>query len=211
MKTDTHPSRTAFRRTVGRILCAATILPLFWAAGFVWFLRDQARTRPFPPDSDGIVVLTGGALRVETGLALLDAGVAPRLLVSGVGDGVTVPSLLDAAWRPGEAGATVRLVSAELHRGHVIELGHGAQTTVGNAAETASWARADDLRSIVVVTAGYHMRRALAEIADALPEARLRPYPVHPQASLRLLALEYSKLLAVELDLVRSPHLRETS
>jgi hypothetical protein len=56
-----------------------------------------------------------------------------------------------------------------------------------------------------VVTAGYHMPRALAELSRSLPEVGLHPYPVvspvlrgAPDASsLRLLATEYTKYLAV--------------
>ena len=71
---------------------------------------------------------------------------------------------------------------------------------------------------MIVVTAGYHMRRALAEIGTALPEVSLHPDPVQPPAlsrpgigTLRLLASEYVKWLAVELGLTGSAHLREVA
>ena len=187
---------------------ALGLAPLLLAAGFAAFVLDAASERRLPRDSDGIVVLTGGALRVETGVALLDARVAPRLLVSGVGDGVTVASLLEATWHADAPGldhappATILAIAPDERR---ITLGHLARSTAGNAIETADWARASGLRSLVVVTAGYHMRRALTEIHAAIPDVTLRPYPVHPRAPLRLLAVEYLKYLAVASGLVALP------
>ena len=203
--------RRPLLRVLGGLAGAALAL---LGAGFLWFVQDASRLRPIPADADGIVVLTGGALRVETGLALLEAGVAPRLLISGVGDGVTTDAVIASAGVPVASaepnaaattgttaivGGTRRPVldlEAPLRR---IMLGRGARTTVGNAVETASWARRSKLRSIVVVTAGYHMRRAVTEIGALLPGVALRPCAVHPQAPLRLLAIEYLKFLAVEL------------
>ena len=142
-------------------------------AGFLWFLA-QVPEEPASPvrRTDGIVVLTGGAERVETGLRLLESGSAPRLLVSGVAARLTLQEL---------ARAHAREPSALSGR---VTLGHAAATTVGNAAETAAWARANGLRSLRVVTAGYHMPRALLELHRALPDAELLPHPVGP-ASLR--------------------------
>ena len=77
-----------------------------------------------------------------------------------------------------------------------------AATTHDNAMETAAWARANGVHSLLVVTSAYHIPRALTELARALPEATLYPSPVpassqsdHP-APLRLVAEEYIKFLA---------------
>jgi uncharacterized SAM-binding protein YcdF (DUF218 family) len=89
-----------------------------------------------------------------------------------------------------------------------VTLGRSATTTRGNAAETAEWAHANALASLIVVTAGYHMPRALAELSRAMPGLTLYPAPVLPPAmrqpgltELRLLAGEYSKWLAAEAGL----------
>jgi len=89
-----------------------------------------------------------------------------------------------------------------------IELGRQATSTRGNAAETAAWVRAKDIHSLIVVTAWYHMPRALTELARAVPGVVLYPAPVEPEGSheadlamARLLAEEYSKYLAARLDL----------
>ncbi len=162
-------------------------------AGFAWFLRAAAAP---PADlarrTDAILVLTGGAERVDTGLRLLEAGAAPRLLVSGAAPGLTLAEL---------ARATGRSPAALAGR---VTLGHAAATTIGNAAEAAAYARAHGVRSFRVVTAGYHMPRAMLELSRALPEAELLAHPVGPAALregtmpagrvARLMAGEYAKL-----------------
>ncbi len=159
-------------------LCAVTL-----TAGFGWFVADAERRSPWPANADGIVALTGGALRVQTALGLLHAGVAHRLLISGAAPGVTVQAVL----RTDDPRAT---------QAGAITLGHVAKTTAGNAVEAAWWVRANGLHSLVVVTAGYHMRRALAEIGAAAPHIRLMPYAVHPHAGPRTFLIEYAKLIA---------------
>lgn len=174
-------------------------------AGFAWFLATAAAPPADPLRyTDGIAVLTGGAERVETGLRLLRDGRADRLLVSGVHPDVTLADLARLA--APESGALEGDMPGR------ITLGHLATSTRGNAAEIADWARAAGLRSIRVVTAGYHMPRATLELRRALPEATLLPHPVMP-ARLRdagaagrlrtwsLLAGEYLKLIGATVGL----------
>ena len=180
------------------VLAAIFTVALFWLAGFTAFEIDARRFVPDPAPADGIVVLTGGAGRIEAGLHLLAAGKAPRLLISGVGNGIDLSEMLRRSD-----------IDPALLEVHIVTLGHAATNTVGNAAETAAWARQYDLHSIIVVTAGYHMARALAELARVVPGLELRPMPVRPPAlrtrddlgTLRLLAIEYDKLLAVRFGL----------
>ena len=51
-----------------------------------------------------------------------------------------------------------------------VTLGHAAASTRGNARRDRAWARERGIRSVRVVTAGYHMPRALLELRRALPE-----------------------------------------
>ena len=170
-------------------------LALLWGVGFIWFaatLPDGAAA----PDTrtDGIVVLTGGADRVETGLRLLSAGRAQKLFVSGVYPGVDVAQLLRVS----------RLPAGQLEC--CIVLGYVADTTKGNARETANWMRQNGYRSVRIVTASYHMPRSLLEFRTAMPDAVLVPHPVLPPqfhqdewwrwpGTASLIALEYSKFL----------------
>ena len=204
MSGPTPPRR---RAVLGVLALFLSTLALAWCVGLAWFAYGAMRPATAVPQSDGIVVLTGGAGRIEAALDLLAQGRARLMLISGVSEHLELEQVVHAA------GRTVPPALADR-----VSLGHSATSTVGNAMETASWARANGLRSLIVVTAGYHMRRAIAEIGTALPEASLHPDPVQPPAlsrpglrTLRLLASEYVKWLAVELGLTGSAHLREVA
>ncbi|GBQ25381.1 hypothetical protein AA12717_2043 [Gluconacetobacter sacchari DSM 12717] len=178
---------------------------VLWGAGFAWFVHDALKPPVPPPVTDGIVALTGGQGRVEASLRLLADGRARQLLISGVAPRAT-PASLAAALPPDLAAS----LTAGAWR--QVTLGRRATSTIGNADETAQWARANRLRSLIVVTAGYHIRRAMMEIHRTLPDVALHPYPVRPPAlrsplrasSLRLLATEYDKWLMAGLDLART-------
>jgi uncharacterized SAM-binding protein YcdF (DUF218 family) len=184
------------------LLAVALIAGAVWLAGFVWFIGTIPRESPDPGTddarTDAIVVLTGGSQRLTTGLALLERGAARTLFVSGVYDGVEVRELL-SAWTK---------VPTELS-GNIV-LGYSADSTVGNAVETAAWMREKGYRSLRLVTANYHMRRSLLEFRLAMPGAVVIPHPVAPvnvrlddwwrwRGSAALLASEYTKYLVVRL------------
>lgn len=173
------------------LLAALAAVAALWLGGFVWFLRTAERLPPPPPQADGIVALTGGAGRVETALRMLAEGRARVALISGVGGAAGAAAFEALARRAG--------VDPELRPR--VTLGRAAQSTRGNAEETAAWARANAVRSLIVVTAGYHMPRALAELARTLPDVALYPAAVPAAASWRLMAAEYGKWLAAELGL----------
>jgi uncharacterized SAM-binding protein YcdF (DUF218 family) len=89
-----------------------------------------------------------------------------------------------------------------------VDLGFEAATTVGNARETYGWAQAMRYRSLIVVTADYHMPRAMLELHAGLPGIALQSYPVATSVvdahnwwktgrGARLIALEYCKYLAI--------------
>ncbi len=178
------------------------LLLLAFGAGFLLYLQEAASVATVPTTrTDAIVVLTGGSERVETGLRLLEAGAAPRLLVSGAAARLTVAELARAHGR--EPASLARRVT----------LGQAAATTIGNAVETAAFARVWSLSSLRVVTAGYHMPRAMMELGRAMPGVTLVPHPVQP-ASLRdgsttawrawsLRLGEYVKYLAAAAGLTR--------
>lgn len=167
----------------------AMVLALLWAAGFVWFVHAAVLSAPPPPLADGIVALTGGADRIETALRLLAEGRAQLLLVSGVGP-------------TAEFGTLARRAGVNPALRDRVTLGRAAVTTRGNASETAEWVRDNTIRTLIVVTATYHMPRALAELSRAVPEVTLYPVPVlppalrrsHDAATLRLLAGEVQQV-----------------
>jgi uncharacterized SAM-binding protein YcdF (DUF218 family) len=180
-------------RRMPRLVWLLAVPALCWAAGLVWFARDARRAPLPPPHADGIVALTGGSERVAAALTLLREGRADRLLISGVNERAMLATLARGTG----------IDAAQL--ADRVTLGHEATDTPGNAAETAAWARAKGVKSLIVVTAGYHMRRALTEIRRDLPDVALYPAPVVPKAGVRLLAAEYTKWLVSYAGLTRRP------
>jgi len=150
------------------LVLAALAAALAFVAGFWDFAkRVRAEAEP-PPPSEAIVALTGGSLeRLTTGVRLLEERKGQRLLISGVNRIVTDEELL------GEAlGVDRELASC------CIDLGRAAEDTLGNASETAAWARQHHYTRIILVTDDYHMPRSHAELSLAMPEAQIYPYPV---------------------------------
>ncbi|MGF1648991.1 MAG: YdcF family protein [Hyphomicrobiaceae bacterium] len=142
------------------------------ALGLTAFLLFAAYvTRPLDPETvvaDAIVVLTGGGGRIQTGATLLAEGRGQRLLISGVNRQTT-------------SGDIVRLTGLPAAKfACCVDLGYSARNTVGNAEETAQWARASGYRSLIVVTAAYHMPRSMAELYRRMPDIELYPYPITP-------------------------------
>ena len=100
---------------------------LAWIVGFAWFALTVPDAAPADTVStDAIVVLTGGGNRVEAGIALLQAGRARKLFISGVHPNTDLADLL----APGAHAVTN--LSASLPAGS-ITLGHAAANTAGNA------------------------------------------------------------------------------
>ncbi len=188
------------RRTLIRGLAGLMLAGLAaGAGGFAWFVSVAEKTGVPPPHADGIVALTGGADRIETALRLLVAGQADLLLVSGVAHGAALPELA----RRVELDPTTLVTR--------VTLGRSATSTLGNAGETAAWAQQHDIHSLIVVTAGYHMPRALLELGRALPGVALHPVPVQPPGMrepgmLRLLFAEYLRLLGAACGLSHLLH-----
>lgn len=173
-------------------VAVAAALAAALAGGFAWFAAQASRPAVMPERADGIVVLTGGAGRIELGLRLLAERRAPRMLISGTGRG-ELADLLAGAGLGAELAARVAPAP--------VTLGRIARSTRGNARETAEWVAAHDIRSLIVVTSGYHMPRALLELGRLLPASvALHPAPLVPhlaagqdQVRPRLLVAEYAK------------------
>jgi len=147
----------------GALIAAAAFALGFW--DFAHRVRAQAEE---PAPAQAIVALTGGSLeRLTTGVRLLEQQKGERLLISGVNRVVTDEELLGEALN----------VNRDLAQ-CCIDLGRTAEDTLGNAAETAAWARAHRYRRLILVTDDYHMPRSLAELELAMPEAEIHPYPV---------------------------------
>ena len=182
-----------------RTLAAIFVVLLVWSTGLLAFAARVDRLTPAddPAAADGIVALTGGSdERINAGMRLLEDDKAKRLLISGVGQHVTRSQLQTIV------GAAKPLFDC------CVDLGFQAANTLGNARETAAWARAHGFRTLILVTADYHMPRARLELRAALPEATIEPYPVatselktgvwwKTQLGAQRMTIEYCKYLAV--------------
>ena len=161
----------------------AAVSLLAWMLGFAWF----AIFLPQPLDgrrTDAIVVLTGGAGRIDRGLALLQEGAAERMLISGVDRSVR-PSELAERYKTPE-----RLFSC------CITLGREAIDTRSNAIETARWLERRDFKTVRLITTDWHMRRSALELRQALPASVTIVYDAVPsRPSLTMLMREYNKYL----------------
>jgi uncharacterized SAM-binding protein YcdF (DUF218 family) len=180
------------RRRLAGLAMPPILAVIAWCLGFAWFVQHVHRPYEPPPSADGIVVLTGGADRIQTALHLLQENRARLLLVSGAGAGV---DFADLAHLSGLHAAPLA--------GRVT-LGHAATSTRGNALETAAWVARYNIQSLIVVTAFYHMPRALTELRRVLTGVALYPMPVQPPGltgrdgrmlALRLEADEFTKFL----------------
>lgn len=187
-------ARIAVRLAAALLVAGASL----WLGGLFWFVSKIKGDPPiFESPVEGIVVLTGGAERMNVALDLLKRGEAQRLLITGVHPGTSATDLSEQS-----VGA------AELFE-CCIDLGKSALNTRGNAEEAAEWAASRSYRRLIIVTADYHMARAMLEFRAAMPGAELIPYPVRPPdihlkgwwrypGTTKLLAGEYTKyLLAV--------------
>ncbi len=177
-----------------RLGLVAAVFFVAYAGGLVWFAESiVGAVEDTGTTTDAIVVLTGGSQRVQAGLQLLAAGKAKKLFVSGVYHSTDVAALLHVQRQSPDAVQCC------------IVLGHTADNTYGNALETAAWMQQEGYHSLRLVTANYHMRRALLEFTRAMPEAQIIPHPVFPDAvrerwwawpgTLDLIIGEYDKYL----------------
>lgn len=180
-------------------LAAVLVVLLIAVSGLLAFAARVARLTPTqePPVADGIVALTGASdLRLEAAMRLLENGKGRRLLVSGVNRKTTRADIR------GVTGAAKPVFDC------CVDLGFTAADTIGNARETTEWARAMHFRRLILVTADFHMPRALLELTSAMPEAQIIPYPVatptldarHWQKTGRgaeRMLLEYAKYLVI--------------
>ena len=169
-----------FWRIIKRLAAATAIFLALFGVGLQYFVHElrNDRSKIFSAAAEGgapigIVVATGGDGRIDKGVSLLRQNPSSRLLISGTGVGV-------------EKDDIARLVIA--HRGDqsqinalmrcCIDLGETAINTQGNAREAADWAEKHGFRAVILVTADYHMPRALIEFRRLMPRVEIIPYAV---------------------------------
>jgi uncharacterized SAM-binding protein YcdF (DUF218 family) len=176
-----------------KLLRVTAVFVAIYIAGFLAFVALLPTAPSGPLKADAIVALTGGDSRLGTAVALFEAGIGKRLLITGVNKALSKDELKHFA-----------------HGGRrfdcCADIGYAAEDTYGNAEEAADWAFAHRYRSLIVVTASYHMPRSIRLFRSLMPGVKLVQYPVEPEGAhrgawwhpgtLHLLHNEFLKYLA---------------
>ncbi len=159
------------------------LVALGWSLGFAVFML--LLPQPLQGNTtDAIVVPTGGAGRIDRGIALLQARQARRMLVTGVAPGV----------RPIDLAREYRTSPALF--ACCIDLGADAVDTRSNGEETAAWVKTHGYRTIRLVTSDWHVPRARMELSAAMgPSVRVLGDGVPSTPRLGTLVNEYNKLI----------------
>lgn len=176
---------------------------LLWASGFVvftaaiYYMTDITTIEK----ADGAIVLTGGTNRVNTGLDLLADKRISSLLISGVHKDVKIKELIKQWGRK------------DVETPCCITLGREAGDTIGNAAEAKKWIDENKLQNVFLITANYHMPRALLEFNHHIPGIKIIPYPVKPEnfdprerIFWKIDFIEYHKLIMAMFRIIVYPH-----
>ena len=153
---------------------------------------------------DGLVVATGGQLRIQKGVELLAGGKADRMLISGVGKGITKELLKENL---AISNRQARFFDC------CVEIEFTATDTNGNAQATFEWMQKHALDDILLVSANYHLPRAELIFKQYLPENSVYFQAVNPPdlklsawysnwQTTRLLLKEYLKYIYVKSGLV---------
>lgn len=222
MAMSRNSSRINFREAnqrrggpVARFVHFLLALIVFWGAGllaFVAAIPQPGSSAEADRPTNAIIVLTGGSDRLAEGFRLLDRRLAKKLLISGVAQGVTLQQLID------RLGDQMDSVPAAAELACCVTLGYAAESTVGNAEESADWLRNNGATSVRLVTANYHMLRSQLEFRRAMPDITVIANPVFPSEvrdpywfvkphTLLLLTNEYHKyLIALGRDLPSAVH-----
>ncbi len=168
---------------------------VLWSAGFVLFSRT---INAYPQDNktktDAIIALTGGRNRISAAVKLLNQGLAPRLLISGVQKDIPRKDI-------------EKINAIKLTGKPEIEIEDKSQNTVENAIEATDWIKKNNICSIRLVTSNYHLPRSIQEFRSLNKNLKIIIHPVYSEkvsakwwknfGSFLLVASEYNKFLFV--------------
>jgi uncharacterized SAM-binding protein YcdF (DUF218 family) len=176
-----------------KLLQVIAIFVAIYIAAFLTFVALLPTEPNAPLKADAIVALTGGDSRLGTAVSLFEGGTGKRLLITGVNKTLSKDDLR-------------RLAHGGRRFDCCADVGYAAEDTYGNAEEAADWAAAHRYRSLIVVTASYHMPRSIRLFRSLMPRVKLIQYPVEPEGvhraawwhpgMLHLLHNEFLKYLA---------------
>ena len=180
-----------------KLIISTIFIGLIWMFGLLYFIDQIPKQRTKSKQQvDAAIVLTGGSKRIEHGFSRVANRLAKELFISGVNNKATPAHIVEQVKRQS------RPVDNDK-----ITLGYKAHSTIGNAEEVQRWIIVNDIQSIRLITANYHMPRSLHEFGLVLPHTvQVIPDPVFPKGfdirrwledsnSRRLVMNEYHKFL----------------
>lgn len=133
---------------------------------FIDYAGQVKSISPGELKADAIVVLTGGKGRADVGLSLLRKGSGEALILSGVNEDSDVESIF--------LGYMVNKAEKEK-----IILEKRSRSTYENAVEVRRIIEKKGFKSMILITSGYHMKRAEFIFKKIMPpDINIEPYGV---------------------------------
>lgn len=171
-------------------------------AGFIWWiiflfniLPKNYYSKTFPDSSydTGIVVLTGGKMRIERGMEILQKGYAEKMFISGV----FMPSEIETKFRIEKSKKDLLDCC--------INFGAKAKNTIENAVEVNQWLSDNsEIIKIILITSYYHLPRSILMFEKKI-DRNLEVFPVpavekvnlleQPFFHIKLITSEYFKVI----------------
>ena len=171
-------------------------------AGFIWWviflfniLPKNYYSKNFPDRSfnTGVIVLTGGKMRIEKGMEIMQKGYADKMFISGV----FMPSEIEMKFK-------IEKTKKDLLE-CCISFGEEAKNTIENAGEADQWLRKNpEITKVILITSYYHLPRSILIFEKKLwsnPEIYAVPAVEkvnlfeQPLFHLRLVSSEYFKVI----------------
>ena len=170
--------------------------------GFIWWiiflfniLPKNYYSKTFPDSSydTGIVVLTGGKMRIERGMEILQKGYAEKMFISGV----FMPSEIETKFRIEKSKKDLLDCC--------INFGAKAKNTIENAVEVNQWLSDNsEIIKIILITSYYHLPRSILMFEKKI-DRNLEVFPVpavekvnlleQPFFHIKLITSEYFKVI----------------
>ncbi len=162
-----------------KVIIGIVLAVIVLIVGISWFLApdnlmDCSKTPSEQSGcqaADAIIAVSGGDTKARTqeAINLYKNGWASHLIFSG--------AALDTSG-PSNAAVMRKQALAEGVPDDAITIEQQSQTTEQNAAKTSTILANKDIRSAIVVTSAYHMKRAMLEFEREAPNVSFRAHPV---------------------------------
>ena len=177
------------------ILSSIILLGYIWWLIFLFnILPKNYYSKTFPDSSNdtGIVVLTGGKMRIERGMEILQKGYAEKMFISGV-------------FMPSEIEQNLGSKSQKDLLDCCINFGAEAKNTIENAVEVNQWLSDNsEIIKIILITSYYHLPRSIL-IFEKKIKRKLEVFAIpavekvnlfeQPIFHLKLITSEYFKVI----------------